>query len=165
MFSLILSQDHVPRLCLGLKFEMLRLDHILSYLRLRKDPEFWKNFSELDSLIGRVTGNARRPGIRSFWHMSWLLWLLGEHTRKMLKPRGCASEGPEAWPWLTQAGKCPPSNLVPAGTGSALNWFLKLPTPLHNIRPVEKLVWHETSHGSKQVTMTVFAYHWGFSLP
>jgi len=77
---------------------------------------------------------------------------------EMLRPR---------WgrPWLTQAGKCPHSNLVLAVTGFALNQFLKPLTFLHNICPIEKLVLHETSHGLEQVSMTVFAYRWGFTPP
>lgn len=46
-----------------------------------------------------------------------------------------------------------------------LSNFLRLLTPLHNVCPIEKLVLLETSHGLKQVTMTVFAYQWGFTLP
>lgn len=65
---------------------------------------------------------------------------------------------------LADAGR----EVSPFRSGSCHNrlcllYFLRLLTPLHNIYPIEKLVLHETSHGLKQVTMTVFAYQWGFT--
>lgn len=86
------------------------------------------------------------------------LWPLGQRFGEMLKPR---------WgrPLLTQTAKCPCSNLVLAMTGFAFAQFLKPLTSLHNICPIEKPVLHETSHGLKQTSMMVFAYHWGFTPP
>lgn len=85
------------------------------------------------------------------------LWPLGQSVGEILEPWWGADHG-----WDNRQESVPNSNLVLAVTGFALNQFLKLLTSLHNICPIEKLVLHETSHGSEQVSMTVFGMPWGF---